>query len=232
MKLDKSKENIGGMFDEIAYRYDFLNHLFTANLDKRWRRQIVSFILSKKLKYDVIVDIASGTGDMLLELIKLNPEKAYAFDISHKMLEILEKKIINPKLTVKIADSENIPLDSESADIVTIGFGIRNFENLAESLNEINRILKKGGYLIVLEMFNFERRNRLFEYYFTRIMPLAGKIISKSDSAYSYLHSSVTNFKTVSEFSAIALKQGFSIEFRKNNFLNFVHTVYLRKQIF
>jgi demethylmenaquinone methyltransferase/2-methoxy-6-polyprenyl-1,4-benzoquinol methylase len=145
------------------------------------------------------------------------------------MLEILKKKTSHPKLTVQVADSENIPLESDSVDIVTIGFGIRNFENLEVSLDEIYRVLNKGGYLIVLEMFNIEKTNRLFEFYFTRIMPFTGKIISKNNSAYTYLHSSVMNFKTISEFTGIALKHGFSLEFRKNNFLNFVHSVYLRK---
>jgi len=229
MELNKSKEKIRGMFDEIAHRYDFLNHFFTLNLDKSWRKQIVKHIKTNNIKSDIIIDLASGTGDMLLELLKLNPGKAFAFDISPKMLEILEKKIRHPNLVARVTDSENIPLESESVDIVTIGFGVRNFENLDASLKEINRILKKDGFLIVLEMFNFEKRKRLFEFYFTRIMPALGKLISRSESAYSYLHSSVMNFKTVSEFSEIASGHGLSLEHRKNNFLNFVHTVYLRK---
>jgi demethylmenaquinone methyltransferase / 2-methoxy-6-polyprenyl-1,4-benzoquinol methylase len=229
MELNKSKENIGLLFDEIAPRYDFLNHFFTANLDKKWRRQIVRFIKSGKIKSNVILDLASGTGDMINELLILNPEKAYAFDISAKMLEILKNKIKHPGLFVELADSENLPLDSGTVDLVTIGFGIRNFENLEASMSEILRVLKKGGMLIVLEMFNFEKRNRFFEFYFTKIMPVVGKIVSGSESAYSYLHSSVMNFRTVEEFSEKAEKTGFSVFCRKNNFLNFVYTVYLTK---
>ena len=130
MELNKSKDNIGTMFDEIASRYDFLNHFFTANLDKRWRRQIIDYIRYKNFKSEVIIDLASGTGDMMFELQKLNPDKAYAFDISPKMLEILQKKIQHPSLVVRVTDSENMPVESETVDIVTIGFGIRNFENL------------------------------------------------------------------------------------------------------
>ena len=217
------------MFDEIAPRYDFLNHLFTFNLDKKWRRQIVNNIKTMGIKTDVIIDLASGTGDMINEFLKLKPKKAFAFDISIKMLDILKEKIKHPNLFVKIADSENMPVDSDSADIITIGFGIRNFENLEVSLKEILRVLRKNGILIVLEMFNFEKRNRFFEFYFSKIMPVTGKLISHSESAYSYLNSSVMNFGTVAEFSDIAKKVGFSICRKKNNFMNFVYTVYLTK---
>ena len=229
MKLDKSRENISSMFDDIAVKYDFLNHFFTANLDKVWRRKIIKYIKSKAVKHEAIVDLASGTGDMAIELLKLNPGKIYAFDISPKMLDVLRKKNTDSRMVIETAESEKMPVENSSIDVVTIAFGIRNFENMEKSLKEINRVLKPGGMLVVLEMFNLEKRNRLFEFYFTRIMPKLGKLISRSQTAYSYLHTSVMNFKTVSEFIASAETHGYKLEHQKNNFQKFVYSVYFRK---
>ncbi len=229
MKLDKSRQNISSMFDDIAVRYDFLNHFFTANLDKVWRRKIIKYITSNNIRSEVLLDLASGTGDMAVELLKLKPTNLYSFDISSKMLDIQRLKINDSNVTIEIAESENMPVESGSVDVVTIAFGIRNFESLEKSLNEVNRVLRPDGLLIVLEMFNLEKRNRLFEFYFTRIMPVLGKIISSSDTAYSYLHNSVLNFKTVKEFIELSSIHGFKLEYHKNNFQKFVYSVYLRK---
>ena len=229
MKLDKSRENISSMFDDIAGRYDFLNHFFTANLDKRWRKGIVKYIRSNNIKCDMLVDLASGTGDMAIELLNLTPLKIYALDISPKMLDMLKKKCDDDRIIIEVAESENMPLESSSVDIVTIGFGIRNFSNLNKSLDEIYRILRPDGLLIVLEMFNLEKRNILFEFYFTKIMPVLGKLISRSNTAYSYLHNSVMNFKTVNQFIDLASNHGFIHEYHKNNFQKFVYSVFLRK---
>jgi demethylmenaquinone methyltransferase/2-methoxy-6-polyprenyl-1,4-benzoquinol methylase len=230
MKLDKSRENISSMFDDIAVRYDFLNHFFTANLDRGWRKKIIKYISVNNIKSKIVLDLASGTGDMAIELLNLDPKKVYSFDISPKMLDIQRKKVSDERVAIEVADSEDMPVESGTVDIVTIAFGIRNFENLEKSLNEIYRVLRPDGLLIVLEMFNLEKRNRLFEFYFTQIMPILGKIISRSNIAYSYLHNSVMNFKTVKEFIDLSSKRGFVIEYHKNNFQKFVYSVYLRKR--
>jgi demethylmenaquinone methyltransferase/2-methoxy-6-polyprenyl-1,4-benzoquinol methylase len=229
MKLDKSIGNISSMFDDISVRYDFLNHFFTANLDKGWRRKIVKYIETNNIKSKVLIDLASGTGDMAMELLKLNPDVIYSYDISSKMLDVQRKKISDNRVKIEVADSENMPVGNGTVDIVTIAFGVRNFENLEKSLDEIYRVLRPDGLLIVLEMFNLEKRNRLFEFYFTRIMPILGKIVSRSSTAYSYLHTSVMNFKTINEFINLSAKHGFTHEFHKNNFQKFVYSVYLRK---
>lgn len=217
------------MFDDIAGKYDFLNHTFTANLDKVWRKKIINYIKENKIKASNIIDLASGTGDMAIELLKLEPKKIYSFDISPKMLDVQREKIQNEKVVIQLADSLNMPVESNSIDIVTIAFGIRNFESIEKSLKEIYRVLRPDGMLIVLEMFNFEKRNPLFEFYFTKIMPVFGKILSRSNIAYEYLHTSVMNFITVNEFIDMSSKNGYVIENRKNNFRKFVYTVYLRK---
>ncbi len=229
MQLNKNKAKIGMMFDQIAERYDFLNHFFTANLDKRWRKKIIRQIKYFNFPYDTVVDLASGTGDMMVELLKLGPEKAYSFDISEKMLDVQRVKIKDERLVIEVADSENMPVGDNSVDILTIGFGVRNFENLDKSLDEIRRVLKPKGILIVLEMFGMKKRNILFEFYFTRIMPIFGKLISRSTYAYDYLHNSVMKFKTADEFAELAESRGFALRNKDNNFLKFVYSVYLQK---
>jgi len=229
MQPDKSRKKIEEMFDEIAPTYDKLNHLFTARSDIIWRRKIVKYLISTGRNFYNIVDLASGTGDLTIELLKLEPKKIYAVDISKKMLEIQKGKVNDKRLELIQAEAANMPFDDSSIDLVTIGFGIRNFEDLEISLKEIKRVLKNDGYLIVLEMFKAEKMSsRLFNYYFSRIMPFLGNKLSKSKSAYNYLSDSVQNFLTVKEFSDICKNNGFETEKTVNNFIGVVNTIYLK----
>lgn len=231
MQPDKSRKKIEEMFDEIAPTYDKLNHLFTARSDILWRRKIVKYLKSTGRNFYNIVDLASGTGDLTIELLKLEPEKIYAVDISKKMLEIQKGKVNDKRLELIQAEAANMPFDDSSIDLVTIGFGIRNFEDLEFSLNEIKRVLKNEGYLIVLEMFKAEKMSsKLFNYYFSRIMPFLGNKLSKSKTAYNYLSDSVQNFLTVKEFSDVCKNNGFETEKTVNNFIGVVNTIYLRKK--
>ena len=230
MQPDKSRKKIEAMFDEIAPSYDRLNHLFTARSDIIWRSKIVSELKKKEIKFSNIVDLASGTGDLTLELLKLNPEKIYAVDISKKMLELQRIKISDERLELIQAEAASMPFEDESIDLVTIGFGVRNFDNLNESLAEIHRVLKPGGYLIIIEMFKAEKiSSRIFNFYFSKIMPFLGNKLSKSKSAYNYLSDSVQNFLTVPEFTGVCKKNGFTLEKSVNNFIGVVNSVYLRK---
>ena len=229
MQPDKSRKKIEEMFDEIAPTYDKLNHLFTARSDIIWRRKIVKYLISTGRNFYNIVDLASGTGDLTIELLKLEPKKIYAVDISKKMLEIQKEKVNDKRLELIQAEAANMPFDDNSIDLVTIGFGIRNFEDLEISLKEIKRVLKNDGYLIILEMFKAEKMSsRLFNYYFSRIMPFLGNKLSKSKSAYNYLSDSVQNFLTVKEFSDICKNNGFETEKTVNNFIGVVNTIYLK----
>jgi demethylmenaquinone methyltransferase/2-methoxy-6-polyprenyl-1,4-benzoquinol methylase len=229
MKPDKSKDKIESMFDEIAPTYDKLNHLFTLNIDLKWRKEIVKYLFEKKCKCEFILDLASGTGDLTKELLRLNPGFIYAADISAKMLEIQEKKISDNRLKIIQTDAQAMPFVNEYFDIVTIGFGIRNFEKLELSLREINRVLKPGGKLIILEMFKSSGiKTGFFNLYFGKIMPKIGNKVSKSN-AYSYLFNSVDTFYTVKEFIEICENHGFKREYSKNNFMGIVNSVYLTK---
>lgn len=229
--MDKSKEKIESMFDEIAPSYDKLNHLFTFNIDNKWRKEIAKYIFANNFIVKNILDLASGTGDLTKALLELNAENIYAADISGNMLEIQKKKIRDNRLKLIRADALKLPLDENYLDIVTIGFGVRNFEYLEKSLFEINRVLKPGGKLIVLEMFKSAGlKTKLFNIYFGKVMPYFGNKISKSKYAYSYLFKSVNSFLNVNEFINLSLKCGFELEYKKNNFFGIVHTVYLNKK--
>lgn len=230
MQPDKSRKKIENMFDEIAPTYDKLNHLFTARSDIIWRRKIIRNLKESGLNFNRIVDLASGTGDLTIELLKLNPENIYAVDISSKMLEIQKTKVGDERLELIQAEAADMPFENESIDLITIGFGVRNFEDLKKTLQEINRVLKKNGYLIILEMFKSEKvSSKVFNYYFSRIMPYLGNKLSKSKNAYNYLSDSVQNFLTVKEFSKICQDEGFSTEESVNNFIGVVNTIYFKK---
>lgn len=228
--MDKSRKKIQGMFDEIAGKYDFLNHLFTMKMDLKWRREIVKEIQKNNSPKDFVIDLATGTGDLSLELLKLNPKKLFAADISFNMLALQKKKINNSSLVLIQCDSLHLPFENNSIDIITIGFGIRNFEFMEKCLDEINRALKPNGQLIIIEMFsNNDFKTKLFNFYFGKVMPVVGNLISGSKYAYSYLHKSVANFYSVNDFVTITEKHKFKNLKVKNNFLGVVNTVYLRK---
>jgi demethylmenaquinone methyltransferase / 2-methoxy-6-polyprenyl-1,4-benzoquinol methylase len=230
MKLDKSRSQISKMFDDIAPKYDFLNHLFTMNRDKKWRGEIIKYLKTLNRNFETVLDIASGTGDLTLELLKLNPIQVLSCDISEKMLDVQKKKIKDNKLEIEIADAEKLPYKNNSIDLVTIGFGVRNFYNLPKALVEIKRVLKKEGILVVLEMFSRNKDKKdIFDVYFKKLMPKVGNKISKSTNAYNYLFNSVNTFLSVEEFTKLGEVSGYSHVYSKNNFLNIVHTVYFQK---
>jgi len=198
------KEQVAKMFDNISARYDFLNHLLSFGIDKGWRKKVVRFASVSKPQR--ILDIATGTGDLALALSSTGAKEIIGLDISKGMLEVGRQKVIKAKLAQKIdlqyGDSENIPFDSNSFDLVTAAFGVRNFENLDKGLTEMQRVLKPGGKLIVLEFSQPEKApfKQVFGFYSKRILPTIGKIVSKDQSAYSYLPESVDAFPYGSAF--------------------------------
>lgn len=210
------KKQVAQMFDNIAGKYDFLNHFLSMGIDKIWRRKVVNYL--KKYQPENILDIATGTGDLAITALKLNPEKIIGIDISQEMLNIgkikLKRKGIEDKIELLKGDSENIEFPDESFDAAMVAFGVRNFENLQKGLQEINRVLKSGKALIVLE---FSKPKifpvkQIYNFYFSNILPFIGKIFSKDNAAYTYLPESVNAFPEGKNFLNELQKAGF-----KNN---------------
>jgi len=207
------KNQVEEMFDNISPRYDFLNHLLSLNIDKVWRKKAIKKLSRHNPK--LILDIATGTGDFAVAATKLKDSKIIGVDISEGMLKVGQKKIRDKGLTERIellkADSENLPFEGSKFDASVVGFGVRNFENLSLGLEEIFRVLKPGGILIVLEFSKpkITTFKQLYNFYFSKILPLLGKLISKDERAYNYLPESVGEFPDGRDFIEILKKVGF-----------------------
>lgn len=208
------KEQVATMFNNIAYRYDFLNQLLSLGIHSGWRKKAIRLI--KPYDPRQILDIATGTADFAIEAMKLSPEKVTGIDISQGMLDFgkvkLKKKGLESKIELLLGDSENMPFGDNSFDAITVGFGVRNFENLEKGLTEMFRVLKPGGVVAILE-FSRPRKfpvKQLYHFYFTKVTPFIGKLFSKDNSAYTYLPESVNAFPDGNEFLAIMEKLGYS----------------------
>ncbi|MFL5763297.1 MAG: bifunctional demethylmenaquinone methyltransferase/2-methoxy-6-polyprenyl-1,4-benzoquinol methylase UbiE [Bacteroidia bacterium] len=207
------KEQVATMFNNIAHRYDFLNQLLSLGIHKGWRRKAVKMIGAVKPKN--ILDIATGTGDFAIEAMTLDPLKVTGVDISEGMLKFGVEKVrklgLSDKIELKKGDSENLPFTDSSFDAITVGFGVRNFENLEKGINEIWRVLKPGGMIAILE-FSKPRKfpvKQFYHFYFRFITPFIGRIFSKDSSAYTYLPESVKAFPDGDDFLAVLKKAGF-----------------------
>jgi demethylmenaquinone methyltransferase/2-methoxy-6-polyprenyl-1,4-benzoquinol methylase len=207
-KPEISKKETPAMFDNIAETYDKLNHILSFGLDKKWRRRFVNNL--KHNNYDTVADIACGTGDLLVELQKLTANKFYAIDPAANMLEIAKTKLPNAEFIVSTA--EDIPLQANSCDLITVSFGIRNFSSLSDSFKEFHRILNPKGIISIMEF--SQPKFFLFKWgfivYLKLFLPIIGRIISKDKSAYKYLQSSIFDFaKNVDVFKELE-KQNFT----------------------
>ena len=207
------KGQVEEMFDNISPKYDLLNHLLSLNIDKLWRKRTIKKLESHSPKR--ILDIATGTGDFAMAATKLESVEVVGIDISEGMLSIardkIKKKRLEHRFSVQKADSENLPFKDASFDAAIVGFGVRNFENLRKGLAEILRVIKPGGVFYVLE-FSKPRKTpfkQIYRFYFKRILPFVGRIISKDKSAYTYLPESVDEFPDGDNFLAILADVGF-----------------------
>ncbi|PCH70144.1 MAG: bifunctional demethylmenaquinone methyltransferase/2-methoxy-6-polyprenyl-1,4-benzoquinol methylase UbiE [Bacteroidales bacterium] len=201
------------MFNNIARKYDFLNHFLSMGIDKLWRKRAVKLL--KSIEPKQLLDIATGTGDFALACLKLNPDKITGIDISTEMLAVGREKIAKKKLQDRIelfeGDSEDIQFDDNSFDAITVAFGVRNFENLEKGLKEMNRVVRPGGKVVILEFSkpkNFPVK-QFYNFYFFNILPLCGKMLSKDSSAYTYLPESVGAFPDGEFFLEIYKSCGF-----------------------
>jgi demethylmenaquinone methyltransferase/2-methoxy-6-polyprenyl-1,4-benzoquinol methylase len=209
------KDQVATMFDNIAHKYDFLNHFLSMGIDKRWRKRAIQLL--KEVQPAYILDVATGTGDLAFSAAKALPEaKILGVDISNEMMNVGRKKAIQKGLAQRVdfslADSENLPFEDETFDAVMVAFGVRNFENLQKGLDEMNRVLKTNGKIFILEfsrprMFPFKQ---FFGFYFKYILPVIGKISSRDPRAYKYLFESVQAFPDYENFLSLMKKAGFN----------------------
>lgn len=207
------KEQVAQMFDNIAFRYDFLNSLLSLGIHKGWRRKCVKLIAPGKPRQ--ILDVATGTADFAIECAKLNPERIVGIDISEGMMqhgrEKLRKLHLEGLITLQSGDAETVSFSDDTFDAIVVGFGVRNFETLEKGLDNMLRVLKPGGKLCVLE-FSYPRKfpvKQLYHFYFRYITPAIGKLFSKDNRAYTYLPESVKAFPDNERFTAILAKLGY-----------------------
>jgi demethylmenaquinone methyltransferase/2-methoxy-6-polyprenyl-1,4-benzoquinol methylase len=202
------------MFDNISKKYDFLNHFLSMGIDVLWRKKAIKML--KPYQPKIILDVATGTGDFAIESMVLNPEKVIGIDLSEGMLSVgrekLKKKKLDSVIELLKGDSENLPFNDNYFDAYTVGFGVRNFENLEKGLSEMLRVLKPKGQAVILEFSKPKKFpvKQLYNFYFKYILPGIGNTISKDKAAYTYLPESVIAFPEGDDFLAILRKTGYT----------------------
>ncbi len=203
---------IAAMFDRISPKYDALNHLLSFNIDKVWRRKAAKTVVNAYPK--TILDLATGTADLALLLAKYNPQAhIIGMDISEKMLGIGRAKVakrgLEKHIELRKGDAAALPFGNNTFDAVTVAFGVRNFEDLGQSLTEIRRVLKPGGQATILEFSMPDRFpvKQLYRFYFKHILPKIGRSVSKEPGAYTYLPQSVERFPKPDLFLRLLAKK-------------------------
>ena len=209
------KEQVAKMFDQIAFRYDFLNRFLSAGIDLGWRKKAIWQL--KDLRPKFVLDVATGTADVALLTYKLlQPEKITGIDISEGMLELGRKKIVDKHLAhiieLQSGDCEAINFGDASFDAITVAFGVRNFANLEKGLAEMLRVLRPGGKVVILEFSKPKTPGiRILYNLYTRIVaPQAGRMIAKNKCAYQYLNDSIEAFPEGKAFLEIMGSVGFN----------------------
>jgi demethylmenaquinone methyltransferase/2-methoxy-6-polyprenyl-1,4-benzoquinol methylase len=208
------KEQVAKMFDAISKNYDGLNRVISLGIDIKWRKKVVEIVGKNNPKQ--ILDIATGTGDLALMMAELDPDKIIGLDISEGMLAVGKEKIakvnLSKKIEMVVGDSEEMPFNDDTFDAITVSFGVRNFANLDKGIQEIARVLKPSGVLVILETSNptkfpFKQGYKLYTNLF---LPVIGKLFSKDKVAYSYLSESANSFPFGTAFNNILQKNGFT----------------------
>ncbi len=207
------KDEVAEMFDNISKRYDFLNHFLSLGIDKIWRRKAVNEL--KEIMPKRILDLATGTGDFAIASLRLKPDEIVGMDISEGMLEVgrqkMQKRKFDSVISMKYGDSENLPFEENYFDALTVGFGVRNYENLKKGLSEMLRVVRPGGKIVILE-FSKPKRFPVKQYYAFHskyVIPFFGKRISKDEKAYAYLPESVAAFPEGAAFENILNELGY-----------------------
>lgn len=208
------KQFVRSLFDSIAYRYDLLNHLLSGGVDLYWRRRAIEILRPSSPRR--ILDVATGTADFAIAALRLNPEEVVGVDIAEKMLNRgrtkLNRRGLERIVRLRSGDAENLDFPSASFDAAVVAFGVRNFENMTRGLQEMHRVLRRDGRIVILEfsrpgIFPFRQ---LYFFYFLKILPLIGRLVSKNPDAYTYLPESVLRFPEGEEFLAVLREVGFA----------------------
>lgn len=207
------KEQVAQMFDTISGNYDNLNRVISFGIDIKWRKKVLQLIA--RSNPEIILDIATGTGDLAILMAQTSARKIIGLDISAGMLEVGVKKIAEKKLSSTIemvlGDSEKMPFEDNYFDAITVAFGVRNFENLEKGLAEILRVLKPNGVFVILETSVPDKTpyKQGYQFYSKNILPLVGKLFSKDNAAYGYLSESAAAFPYGEALNNILRKTGF-----------------------
>jgi demethylmenaquinone methyltransferase/2-methoxy-6-polyprenyl-1,4-benzoquinol methylase len=204
------KEEVAEMFNNIAVKYDFLNHFLSLGIDHIWRYKAINEL--KQIQPKRILDLATGTGDFAIAALRLKPEQIIGMDISAGMLEVGKTKMLKKKynhiIDMRLGDSENLPFEDNYFDALTVGFGVRNYENLEKGLSEMLRVVRPGGKLVILEFSKPKKFpiKQVFTFYSKYFIPFFGKRISKDEKAYAYLPESVAAFPEGKAFEDVLKK--------------------------
>ena len=207
------KEQVASMFDTISGNYDNLNRVISFGIDVKWRKKVLQMVA--KTDPNIILDIATGTGDLAILMTQTNAKKIIGLDISAGMLEVGNKKIKDKNLSntieMVLADSENMPFEDHYFDAITVAFGVRNFENLEKGLAEILRVLKPNGIFVILETSVPDKTpyKQGYTFYSKNNLPMIGKLFSKDNAAYGYLSESAAIFPYGEALNNILRKIGF-----------------------
>jgi demethylmenaquinone methyltransferase/2-methoxy-6-polyprenyl-1,4-benzoquinol methylase len=207
------KEQVAEMFNDISDKYDLLNGVLSLGIDRYWRHRVVRLV--KKKKPETILDVATGTGDLAIAMLRTEARRIVGVDISTNMLQVAKKKLSatpQNRVTLQTADGEKLPFENDSFSVVTVAFGVRNFDDRQAGLREMHRVLSPDGTLVVLE-FSMPRNafvGLLYRFYFFKVLPWIGKKVSKNSYAYTYLPQSVKEFPEAKVFAQELLNVGFS----------------------
>jgi demethylmenaquinone methyltransferase/2-methoxy-6-polyprenyl-1,4-benzoquinol methylase len=214
--LSKSPERIAGMFDAIAGRYDLLNHLLSAGIDRRWRTRAIRSL--RLTGTERVLDLCTGTADLALAAARARPAAARVIgvDFAGAMLRVGHEKVRREQLGRRVAlvrgDATRLPIADASVDAVTIAFGIRNVDQVAIACREMRRVLRRGGRLAILEFAvpTTPGVSAVYRWYLHHVLPRVGRAVSRHDAAYGYLPASIGAFATPDEFVTILRQAGFT----------------------
>ena len=217
---DQSKKTeVEDMFDNIAPKYDLLNHVLSMKIDVLWRNNLVKWMNKDAPK--LVLDVATGTGDLAIAVQKGTGAEVVGLDLSQQMLNVgidkIKKLNLDQKISMQKGDAENLPFEDNKFDAVSVAFGVRNFENLEKGLAELRRVVKENSSVYILEFSKVEGfLAPFYMFYFKNILPQIGKLVSKDNRAYTYLPDSVNAFPFGEKMKQILLDTGYSkVEYKK-----------------